>query len=471
MRSRIVALAVTAAAFAVALFGIPLVIGLAEFSVAEERSSLQRLAGFAARTVQEDMTDDLVPRRLPDGPGEAAIALYDDEGTRLLGDGPAHGDPPVEYVLGSRTGPPPVEDLTVAVPVSDTGDIIGVVRTSTPPSQVYGALVPIWLGMAGLAAVVLVSAWLLARRLAIRLSRPLERLVDDADRLGDGDFGITPDSTGIAETDRASAALSRTARRLDDLVARERAFSAEASHQLRTPLAGLRLRLESALDRPERMTIAEIADGLGSIDRLERTIDELLVLARERQTTSAPADLSALLAEFDEEWRSRLARESRRFSIRLPDSLPRPDASSAAVRQIVGVLLDNAYFHGAGAVSVSVHELGESAIAVEISDEGSGVPTAALTDGHVGNGMGLPLARRLAESEGGRLTVGTVPSTMTLLLPVATKTRSPAHRENEPVDRLSFPQVPGEAAEPQHHPDSGRGEPATEPAVPSRHQG
>ncbi|MBP2367934.1 sensor histidine kinase [Pseudonocardia parietis] len=421
------ALVVAAAAFAVALFGIPLVIGLAGFAVAQERSSLQRLAGFAARTVQEDMTDDRVPRRLPDGPGDAAIALYDDEGTLLLGAGPAHGDAPVEYVLGSRTGPPPVDALTVAVPVSDTDDIIGAVRTSAPSSQVYDALIPIWLGIAGLAAVVLVSVWLLARRLAIRLSRPLDRLVDDADRLGDGDFGIAPDPTGIAETDRASAALSRTARRLDDLVARERAFSAVASHQLRTPLADMRLRLESALDRPERMTKAEIADGLGSIDRLERTIDELLALARERQTTSAPANLAALLAEFDDEWGSRLARENRRFSIRLPASLPRPDASSAAVRQIIGVLLDNALFHGAGAVSISAHELGEDAIAVEISDEGAGVPTSALTDGHIGNGMGLPLARRLAESEGGRLIVGTVPSTMTLLLPVASapETSSP----------------------------------------------
>ncbi|MBN9738107.1 HAMP domain-containing protein [Pseudonocardia sp. P1] len=421
MRSRIVALAVTAAAFAVALFGIPLFIGLAEFVVSEERSSLRRLAQFAARTVQDDLTEDRVPTRLPDGPSGTAIALYDDDGTLLLGAGPAHGDAPVDYVLGNRTGPAPVEDLIVAVPVNDTGDIIGAIRTSAPSSQVYEALGPIWLGMAGLAAVVLVSAWLLARRLAIRLSRPLDRLVDDADRLGDGDFSISPDATGIAETDRASAALSRTAQRLDDLIARERAFSAEASHQLRTPLAGLRLRLESALDRPERMTTAEIADSLGSIDRLERTIAELLALARERKTTSAPAELSTLLSELDDEWRPRLAQDRRRFSILVPDAFPRPNASAAAIRQILGVLLDNAFVHGTGAVSVAARELGEDAIAVEIGDEGPGIPTSALTDTHIGVGMGLPLARRLAESEGGRLTVGTITSTITLLLPVATE--------------------------------------------------
>ncbi|BBG05912.1 two-component sensor histidine kinase [Pseudonocardia saturnea] len=410
-------LALITATFAVALFGIPLAIGLAEFAVSEEHSSLQRLAGFAARSVQSDMAHDRVPRALPDGPSDAAVALYDADGALLLGAGPSEGDAAVDYVLGGRTGLPPADDLVVAVPVSGLHDIVGVVRATAPSSQVYASVMPIWLGMAALAAVVLVSTWLLARRLALRLSRPLDRLVDDADRLGDGDFGIRPKRSGIAETDRVSGALSRTACRLDDLLARERAFSAEASHQLRTPLTGLRLRLESALDAAEPMTRPQIEYGLGSIDRLERTIDELLALARERQTTSAPADLPRLFSEFDDEWRPRLTRDGRSFSSLLPGSLPEPDASSAAVRQILGVLLDNALLHGAGDVSISAREVGENAIAIDVGDQGPGVPSSALTNRDVGRGMGLPLARRLAESEGGRLTVGTTSSPVTLLLP------------------------------------------------------
>lgn len=436
MRSRIVGLALIAAAFSVVLFGTPLAVGLAQFAAAEEQASLQRLAEFAARTVQADMSHDRVPTSLPDGSGEAAVALYNDDGERLLGFGPAQGDGPVEYVLSGHRGQRPSEGLIAAAPVTDTEDILGVVRAAAPVSSVYGRLVPIWLGMAALGGLVLLSAWLLARRLAVRLARPLDRLVADADRLGDGDFAIVAQATGIAETDRASAALSRTARRLDDLLARERAFSAEASHQLRTPLAGLRLRLESAVERPERLTPGTVEDGLASIDRLERTIDELLVLARERHTVSAAsADIAALFDECAVEWGDRLGRDGRSFRTHHPQELPDPDVSSAAVRQILAALLDNACIHGTGTVSVSAREAGEDAIAIDVADEGPGILPTALSGVENSAGMGLPLARRLAESEGGRLTVGAPGSVVTLLLPV--------HAPVEPAEAVTPPPVRG----------------------------
>ncbi|MET0190142.1 MAG: HAMP domain-containing sensor histidine kinase [Pseudonocardia sediminis] len=422
MRSRIVGLALTAVAFAVALFGIPLAIGLAHLAVTEEQASMQRLAGFTARSVQDDMSHDRTPSALPDGPDDTDIAVYDGDNDLVLGDGPRRGDASVEYILSDRsTSRPDDGDLTVTTPVRDGEDIIGAVRVSTPTSAVYGGLLPVWLGMAALAGIVLVAAWLLARRLALRLSGPLERIAADADRLGDGDFGIRPRPAGIVEMDRASDALGRTARRLDDLLARERAFSAEASHQLRTPLAGLRLRLESVVDHPERLTRETVEDGLASIDRLERTIDELLVLARERQVRSAPADLAALLAEAGHEWRDRLAHEGRSITTTRPPDLPDPDASAAAVRQILGVLLDNACLHGAGTVSISAREAGESAIAVDVADDGPGIPASALQGENGSQGMGLPLARRLAEAEGGRLTARQSPSVVTLLLPLGTQ--------------------------------------------------
>lgn len=435
MRTRIVGLALIAAAFSVVVFGVPLAIGLAQFAVSEEQTSLQRLAGFAARSVQADMSHDRVPTSLPDGPGDAAVALYDDEGERLLGTGPPQGDDPVEYVLSGYRGQRPSDDLVAAVPVTDTDDIIGVVRAAAPVSSVYGKLVPIWLGMAALGGLVVVSAWLLARRLAGRLACPLDRLVADADRLGGGDFGIVSQTTGIAETDRASAALSRTARRLDDLLARERAFSAEASHQLRTPLAGLRLRLESALEQPERLTPSTVEDGLASIDRLERTIEELLALARERQTAPVElAEVASLFAECADEWGARLDQDGRSLRIHHPPDLPAPDASAAAVRQILAVLLDNACLHGAGTVTVSAREAGENAIAIDVADEGEGIRATAMRGAQDSAGMGLPLAQRLAESEGGRLTVGTPASVVTLLLP--------AHATAERADVVTVPPTP-----------------------------
>lgn len=418
MRSRIVRLALVAAAAALVLFGLPLGAAAYAFSVAEERASLQRLADFAALSVQEDLTHDRSPDRLPEGPDGEKVALYDDQGSLLQGEGPTRGDGPVQRALDRGLPARPPDDLVVAAPVSDTHQVVGVVRVAAPAGAVTRTLVPVSLATAALAGLVLLAVWFLARRLALRLSRPMQQIAIDADRLGDGDFGIRPRPTEIGEVDLIGSALGRTAQRLDDLLARERAFSAEASHQLRTPLAGLRLRLESTLDRPDRLTRATIEDGLASIDRLERTVDELLLLAREQRAAAVPADLDRLMTEARDEWSDRLAHAGRGFTAYRPEDLSDPAASAAAVRQIVAVLLDNAAQHGAGSVALTARDAGPDVIAVDVADEGPGVPDGVLDDRDGSRGIGLSLARRLAESDGGRLTVSDHrPATVTVLLP------------------------------------------------------
>ena len=410
-------MALVAASVALVLFGIPLAIGLAQFATAEERASLQRVADLTARAVYDDLDDDHVPDRLPRGDGTATVALYDDDALRLVGNGPPVGDDQVDRVLHRGIVSAPPDELVVVAPVRDGEDVIGVVRVSGSLGAVLAGLVPLWLGMLALAVLVLGAVWLLARRLAGRLSRPLEDLAHDAGRLGDGDFGVRPAPTGMHEVDQVGTALGHTAERLDDLLARERAFSAEASHQLRTPLAGLRLRLESALDGPEQLDRSAVTDGLASVDRLERTIDELLLLARERRSGASPVDVARLLIEAESEWTGRLARDGREFRTARQRDLPDPPASAAAVRQIVGVLLDNALQHGAGTVTVTAREAGPDAVALDVADEGPGVAPENLTGTR--DGLGVAMARRLAESEGGRLTARRSPSVVTLLLPLA----------------------------------------------------
>lgn len=419
MGPRIVGLALMAAAAALVLFGVPLAVGLGQYAAIEERSSLQRLADFAANAVQEDMAHDRVPARLPEPRGDSTIALYDDDGELLLGEGPPRGDEPVDRALRRGVISTPPDQLVVAAPVSDTHDVVGVIRVAAQAGTVVQDLVPIWLGMAVLAVLILAIVWLLALRLARRLTRPLQQLGIDAGRLGEGDFGVRPETSGIREVDVVGRALGGTARRLDDLLARERAFSAEASHQLRTPLAGLRLRLESTLDRPDRLTRATIEDGLASIDRLERTIDELLLLARERRTPSIALDLDQLLHEAEDEWRDRLADEGRRFTTSRAPNISKPLAGAGAVRQIIAVLLDNACHHGAGTVSLVARQAGPDAVALEVYDDGPGIPDSAVSESAGSRqGMGVALARRLAEAEGGRLTAQRSPSVISLLLPV-----------------------------------------------------
>lgn len=152
------------AAIAVALFGIPLAFGLARYAVAAEGSTLQRIADLTAAAVLTDLAHDRMPAGLPAGSSddpEALVALFDDDGIRLLGEGPPVGD---VYVTAARQGAGPeiVESdgmVVVAVPVIDEHEIIGAVRATRPVSGVYTELVPIWLGMVGLAALLLAAGW------------------------------------------------------------------------------------------------------------------------------------------------------------------------------------------------------------------------------------------------------------------------------------------------------------------------
>jgi signal transduction histidine kinase len=322
-------------------------------------------------------------------------------------------------------------DLVVAVPVTHDGDLIGVVRVVAAESATRQVMLT-WSGMAGLAVLVGAAVWLIARRQARRLALPLEQLCVTARRLGDGDFSVRTRPDDIPEIDAVGTALNTTAARLDELVARERAFSADASHQLRTPLAGLRLRLEAALDRPDGDLREAVRLSLADADRLEQTIDDLLRLARDTLGASVQAiDPRVLLAEIHREWQPRLDRENRTVEVQCDAGTPCPLASVAAVRQVLHVLLDNAVQHGTGTVTISIRE-STDAVAIDVCDQGPGIEVSERelfarrgipADGH---GIGLALARRLAEAEGGRLHLTRpAPPTFTLLLPTSSGAESP----------------------------------------------
>jgi signal transduction histidine kinase len=140
-----------------------------------------------------------------------------------------------------------------------------------------------------------------------------------------------------------------------------------------------------------------------------------------------PLDLDTLIGELSPEWGARLALHGRDLVVRVDPDAPHARASGAAVRQVLGVLLDNAVTHGRGTVTVAVREA-PGAVAVDVADEGPGVhdPENALFAGQAdrrdGHGIGLALARRLVEAEQGRLTLTRVsPPVFTLLLPTAVR--------------------------------------------------
>jgi signal transduction histidine kinase len=426
VRKRIVAVSLLAAVLAITLFGVPLAVGVARYYLDDERAELERLADSVALTIAATLVRGEVPDHLPVTQESTSVALYRVDGTRQLGNGPPDLEDAVsgaapDAVISADTP----SELVLAVAVGDGSRVLGIVRAATPRAEVWQRTVVTWTGMTVLGVVAIVTTWAIARRQARRLAAPLEELTDAAHRLGSGDFTVRAARSGIDEIDSVGNSLDTTAHRLTDLLARERAFSADASHQLRTPLAGLRLQLESALDTPGADLRDSITAGLATTDRLERTIDDLLALARNSQPDGGIGPLGPLLAELEHDWHGLLAEQGRALRVDVRSDVAGFVVAAPVLRQIVTVLLDNALRHGRGAVSVAVRDAG-NAVAVDVSDEGPGIemdadpfrPRAEPTPSANGHGIGLALARRLAEAEGGRLRLAQpAPPTFTLLLP------------------------------------------------------
>jgi signal transduction histidine kinase len=207
-----------------------------------------------------------------------------------------------------------------------------------------------------------------------------------------------------------------TARRLGDVLDRERAFSAHVSHQLRTPLTGLLLGLEAGLAEDDPHAVIRTALQRG--EHLQEIIEDLVRLSRGGVGDRGVLDLPALLDE---------VRSRTNVSVWVPEDLPEVRASLEAVRQILHVLLDNAVTHGRPPITVSVTDLG-SGLVIDVTDGGPGVPDGVdvFQAPKGGHGIGLPLARSLAEAEGGRLILRrSSPPTFSLLLPSSGYGESP----------------------------------------------
>jgi signal transduction histidine kinase len=426
MRRRLVRLTVAAAVLAVALFGLPLAAAIDRYAQANELRDLERVAEATALAVAEDLGDDDVPDALADQADDVELTLYDHHGALLVGRGPREPGPHVLLATGAQVAAGQDQNtLVVAVPVTHDDDVIGVVRAATPASAVDHVVWLAWLAMAALATTAVAVVYLVASRQARSIARPLEDLSVAARRLGDGDFSVRAAAAAIPEIDSVGESLNSTAERLGALVERERSFSADASHQLRTPLAGLRLVLEAAMDKPSGEVASSLAPAIGAVDRLEHTVDDLLALARGNRPDVKPIDMHTVLDEFDRNWRQRPDTSQRALHITIDPDAPPCVASESALRQVLAVLLDNAAAHGEGTVSTTVRDAGEI-LAIDITDEGPGVavPEAELfarrADTATGHGIGLALARTLAEAEGGRLRLTSAhPATFTLFLPAA----------------------------------------------------
>jgi len=259
-----------------------------------------------------------------------------------------------------------------------------------------------------LALLVALLSVAVAGRLSLRLARPLTRLVEAAEQLGEGKTRIEPIRSELPEVDRVSAVLTRSAQQMTTSLAAEREFASDASHQLRTPLTALLMRLEEISVSDDPVVVHEEAGiAMEQVERLTRVVDDLLM--RSRRSNDAPrpeVSLDSVIAALQREWQP--AFEQARRSVRVHGERGLLVKSTpVALSQVLSTLLD----HGRGTVELQARRSGPSVI-VEVSDQGDGVPTAmaphiferSVSSGR-GNstGLGLALARDLAESNGGRL--------------------------------------------------------------------
>jgi signal transduction histidine kinase len=421
VRRRLVLAIAGVAALAVVLFAVPLALVLQRTYRDEELLRLQRDTVAATREIDVG-TGRGDPVELP--PEPRALAVYNDRGRRIAGrGGPSSADDLVRQALRTEAPTDRVRGgrLVVAVPLVVGERVTGAVRAERDDSEATrsarGQLLLLVGAAAGVVALAVVAAIVLGRRLA----RPLERLADAARRLGEGDFAVRAPRARVRELDDVALALDAAAGRLDDLVNRERAFSTDASHQLRTPLAALRIELEAMELRGAESP--ELAAALAQVDRLQDTVDTLLAVARDTPRSGTLTALRGLLDDAESRWRGPLAAEGRPLQVRLDDPGLSAQVSASVLREIVDVLLDNALRHGAGAVRVRARSAGGS-VAFDVADEGTGAALDSeelfarrhISDG--GHGIGLALARSLAQAEGGRLVLSRpAPPVFTLFLP------------------------------------------------------
>jgi signal transduction histidine kinase len=305
---------------------------------------------------------------------------------------------------------PPLNGPVLSV---STGTALsGSVLAEAPAAEANGRVHRAWLLIAALGVGGVLAALALAAVQARRLARPLETIARRSAQLGDGDFSVRAGHFGVPEIDAIAQGLDSSAERIGVLVAREREFSGNVSHQLRTPLTALRLRLEEAghADDPAARA-AELGAALAAADRLEGTIADLLTHARDSSAGAhTPVNLGAVTYEHALTWRPVYERAGRSLDV-LTEKNVLASVSPGTVGQVLDVLLANALRHGAGAVRVGVARNGEAA-SITVDDEGPGVPErdrdaiferGASRTGSTG--IGLHLARALAEADNGSLRV------------------------------------------------------------------
>ena len=271
-------------------------------------------------------------------------------------------------------------------------------------AEVVSALLILGMGAAAAAVAILVT-W----RESGRAVAPLAGLADAAARLGSGDARPTGVRYGVAELDAVAQALDTSAARINQLVNQERNLTVDVSHQLRTPLTALSMRLDEILlaDDVDAMHSEAVA-AQEQVERLAGVVETLLGRDEPEGERVSVVSLDAVVDQQVREWSPAFEAARRDLVVAgVPGLSAR--GSRGGVAQVLATLLENSLVHGAGATTIT-RRRAAGALVIEVRDDGAGVPAAVAgqvfersVSGAGGTGVGLALARSTAHEFGGQL--------------------------------------------------------------------
>ena len=306
----------------------------------------------------------------------------------------------------------------VALPVRSGDSVLGAVRLTYPASAIDHRVAARLRTLLVAVVVSLAAALVVAVAVAATIARPLRRLRSATDALASGDLGSRASTdSGPPEVRALATSFDTMAGRIEHMVAAQRSFAGDASHQLRTPLTALRLRIEQAADLVEEDPAAarrRLDAAAGELDRLARLTDGLLTLARaDAEAEAVPVDLAAAVRDRADEWRPLADENGVSLVVEAPDTAP-VLAVAGAVDQIVDNYVDNALdvAPAGSTLRISVVPDGRG-VTLHVVDGGPGLSDEQRArafdrfwqagSGHGGTGLGLAIINRLATASGARV--------------------------------------------------------------------
>ena len=328
------------------------------------------------------------------------------------------GDPSSGTRLSNTLG----GDLVyVAVPVLSGAEVLGAVRITFPKSVLDKSVRDQLQGLLLAASVSIAMAIVVALLFARTVSKPLDKLRVTTDILASGDLTATALEEGPGETRQLARSFNAMARRLGGLMDRQRSFAGDASHQLRTPLTALRLRLEQAgeliTSAPEQAQI-HIDEALNETDRLTQLTEQLLRLARAEGAVLEKEiiDVSEIVRDRAQEWQYLADEHEVEIIVQAPESLM-INTNQLAVREIIDNYMDNALEVAPpkSQINLTVLTLVDS-VEIVVSDSGRGMSLQqrerafdrfwradADSNRRTGSGLGLAIVAQLAQASGLRV--------------------------------------------------------------------